>query len=424
VHIKNIVIITYNWPPRNAIGTHRPYSWAKYWSKLGINVTVLTSEKQSFDAPLDLNLPDIPNVKVISVNYKSSIKKFEYFFNFTYLRNVSRKIKFFIFKKFNLDFNVRKNWLIKAKPYAQKLALEADAVISTFGPEESHLLAYEMKNNNKNLLWVADYRDFWSNPYVSIKKNFAKKIEIETVGSHADIVTTVSNCLVREISLMFDKEVYKVTNGFDLSNTEVQKRLVKKPRLISGPLRIVHIGTIYEQNDSLPLLNALVSLTKEKDIADYLVTVDFYGERVGLIEKIKKDSKYSRFIRLMGHINYKQSILEQQNAGVLLILENAEANDKGNLTGKIFEYLVSGRPILSIGSSSESELGKIIKETGTGFAIGPNEYDKIAPLIKETIKGRGLYDIYCPKINNIIKYSRKNGAIEILSHMKKKLNLL
>jgi hypothetical protein len=25
---------------------------------------------------------------------------------------------------------------------------------------------------------VADYRDFWSNPYVSIKKNFAKKIEI------------------------------------------------------------------------------------------------------------------------------------------------------------------------------------------------------------------------------------------------------
>jgi hypothetical protein len=149
VQLKNIVIITYDWPPRNSIGVHRPYSWAKYWSKLGINVTVLTSEKQSFDAPLDLNLPDIPNIKVISVNYKSSIKQFEYFFNFTYLRNISRKIKSFIFRKFNIDFNVKKNWLIKAKPYAQKLALEADAVISTFGPEESHLLAYEMKHNNK-----------------------------------------------------------------------------------------------------------------------------------------------------------------------------------------------------------------------------------------------------------------------------------
>jgi hypothetical protein len=111
-----------------------------------------------------------------------------------------------LFRKFNIDFNVKKNWLIKAKPYAQKLALEADAVISTFGPEESHLLAYEMKINNKNLLWVADYRDFWSNPYTAAKKNFVKKIEIETVGSHADIVTAVSNCLVREIHLMLNKK--------------------------------------------------------------------------------------------------------------------------------------------------------------------------------------------------------------------------
>ena len=30
-----ITIITYSWPPRNSISTHRPYSWAKYWSKKG-----------------------------------------------------------------------------------------------------------------------------------------------------------------------------------------------------------------------------------------------------------------------------------------------------------------------------------------------------------------------------------------------------
>lgn len=419
-----VAIITYDWPPRNSIGVHRPYSWAKYWSKLGVNVTVLTADKQSFDAPLDLNLPEIPNVKVVSVNYASPIKPFQFFFNFKYLRNISRKIKSFVFRNFNIDLNVKKNWLTKAKPFALKLAIEMDAIISTFGPEESHLLAYEMKMHNKKLLWVADYRDFWSNPYEVTNKNFVKRAEIETVGNHADIVTAVSNSLVREIHLMLNKKVFKVTNGFDFNNADILKQIAKKPKLISRPLRIVHTGSIYLDRNPLPLLKALVALTNEKDIEESSVTLDFYGERIGLIEKFKKDKNFDRFIRLMGHVNYTQSISVQQKSGVLLLLENAEAKDKGHLTGKIFEYIASGRPILSIGSSSESELGKIIKETGTGVAIGPNEYDKIAPLIKDTLNGKGLNHLYQPNIKNIIKYSRKNKAIEMLSYINKELTIL
>ena len=30
-----ILIVSYNWPPRNAIGTLRPYSWAENWAKKG-----------------------------------------------------------------------------------------------------------------------------------------------------------------------------------------------------------------------------------------------------------------------------------------------------------------------------------------------------------------------------------------------------
>ncbi len=67
-----ILVITYDWPPRNSIGTHRPYSWAKYWSKLGAEVTVLTSQKKSFDAPLDLTLNELPKVNIIQVDYKGA----------------------------------------------------------------------------------------------------------------------------------------------------------------------------------------------------------------------------------------------------------------------------------------------------------------------------------------------------------------
>ena len=64
-----IVIVTYDWPPRNAISIHRPYAWARYWSEAGAQVTVLTAIKQPFDEPLDLHMPQLQEVEVIEVPY-------------------------------------------------------------------------------------------------------------------------------------------------------------------------------------------------------------------------------------------------------------------------------------------------------------------------------------------------------------------
>ena len=40
-----ILIITHYFPPLNSIASLRPYSWAKYWTKVGHDVTVLTTKK-------------------------------------------------------------------------------------------------------------------------------------------------------------------------------------------------------------------------------------------------------------------------------------------------------------------------------------------------------------------------------------------
>ncbi|MFM8917928.1 MAG: hypothetical protein ACKOGP_09325, partial [Bacteroidota bacterium] len=41
-----ILIISTFFPPQNSIASHRPYSWAKYWSKAGHEVVVLTTPKK------------------------------------------------------------------------------------------------------------------------------------------------------------------------------------------------------------------------------------------------------------------------------------------------------------------------------------------------------------------------------------------
>ena len=84
-NLKNILIIAYDWPPRNVISTHRVYSFAKYWSKIGHTITVLTAKKKFFDRPLDLFLPRLPNVKVINLDYKSYVS----YFNFLTINQVT-----------------------------------------------------------------------------------------------------------------------------------------------------------------------------------------------------------------------------------------------------------------------------------------------------------------------------------------------
>lgn len=49
-----ILIVTPLFPPQNAVGALRPYSWAKYWCRDGHSVDVYTVESYGVDYGLKL----------------------------------------------------------------------------------------------------------------------------------------------------------------------------------------------------------------------------------------------------------------------------------------------------------------------------------------------------------------------------------
>jgi hypothetical protein len=66
---------------------------------------------------------------------------------------------------------------------------------------------------------------------------------------------------------------------------------------------------------------------------------------------------------------HNEVIEEQQRSRLLLLLVNDTKNSKGILTGKFFEYMASGSPILAIGPV-DGELAKIMGETQCGRMSG------------------------------------------------------
>ncbi len=229
-----ITIVSYSWPPRNSISTHRPYAWARYWSKKGAKITVLTSKKQMFDEPLDMKLPELKDVNVIEVPYGSYLSPIiNIFLKFSIIEKIGKWVRANPTKYIGSNYDPRDAWSLAVTAISTKIARKTDILISTYGPEAAHVIASKMKIINPSIFWIADYRDLWSeNPRLNnaskkFKKNIKNK-EIETLKGNADLITSITKVMAKRLSKMHKIPAITVTNGFDIDEKIVKKNFYQK----------------------------------------------------------------------------------------------------------------------------------------------------------------------------------------------------
>ena len=101
-----------------------------------------------------------------------------------------------------------------------------------------------------------------------------------------------------------------------------------------------------------------------------------------------------------------------------MLLVNNAPNAKGILTGTLYEYLASGRPILAIGPE-DGDTARLLKETQAGIVVGFDDKEKM----KEVVNN--LYERYLEHNlpNNtdigIERFSRKALAKEYADLLEK-----
>jgi hypothetical protein len=371
----NIFIITYAWPPYNAIGTYRAYAWAKYWKKLGHNITIITAKKKTFDSPKDLNLPLISGVKVVEINYKYTGMLFGAILNFLFFKKIIKNLIELYKKKSLKEVDPRTNWYKFAKIYISKLTNKIDVIVSTSPTLEAHKIASDIKKRNPKAYWAADFRDlpYKSNP--EKERVVITKKELMSIIKNSDGIFTISKTFSKILNKITKKNVFEIKNGFNKNYKKVKKKTISKKIFLHKSIRIVHTGMIYPiYRDPTPILKTFVLLSKEGFFKEISITLDFYGANVYALQKILNNPEFKPFIRLMGHVSPKKIQKVQQSADILLLLESSDVGCRGVITGKIFEYIISGRPIICFGSHPNYEIGKILSKTGTGISI-PNNYN-------------------------------------------------
>jgi spore germination protein GerM len=103
---------------------------------------------------------------------------------------------------------------------------------------------------------------------------------------------------------------------------------------------------------------------------------------------------------------HNEAIIEQRSSQVLLLIEIDSDETKCIIPGKLFEYMVSERPIIAIGPEN-ADFAQIIKETNTGTFFKYNEFDTLKKQISTCFEEFQQNNL---KVNpvGLKQYSRKS----------------
>ncbi|MBI5307371.1 MAG: glycosyltransferase [Planctomycetes bacterium] len=403
---------------------------------MGYEICVLTADKKYSDGSLDLPIDAdmATSVRIEETPYKSfRTKPFHQkkgknlspekrrFSVISAAKKCAKKILSVIRHFTGIDPYSPHLWIFPAVRKALEIHKQwpYDLVVSSYGPPASHVIGAILKKKLP-VYWVADYRDLWyGNYFYSGKWPFTcleYLIEYFFVKK-ADFITTVSDPLKDSLTSLFGNKVATIENGFD--DEDLDKIGTAGVFPDDGKIRLVYTGRIYAgKQDYLQLLKALTILKSRGIPLQEKVEVVFYGFLLEPIQLMVTKYNLENSIVMRGFVDRKISLQPQRDADALIFFDWQDPTAKGMLTGKFFEYMFSGTPILNISLSYDTNISKLVKEAGIGITFVKSA-EKLADAIETMIHGGKLP--YHPSQEVLLRFTRRHLAEKMIKEINARL---
>jgi glycosyltransferase involved in cell wall biosynthesis len=374
--MDKVLIVTYYWPPSGGAGVQRWLKFSKYLPEFGWDPVILTVDPEYAAYPvtdfsLKDDLPSSVNVNTTpAINYFGIYKKDKSKIpsaGFANSVDNTLKDKILRFIRGNLFIpDPRKGW----NKYAFKKACELIEdkgirnIITTSPPHSTQLIGLNIKKKYPKINWIADLRDPWTDIYyykqfypTFISKWIDLRFE-ESVLKKADKIITVGASLKNLFSLKIkgiENKIEVITNGYD--EDDFSGIIATTPSIFT----ITYVGTL---SDIYP-------------VAGFLNALNFFQEKgnkfmlrfIGTVSQNQKDLIQAKIgnstLEFIPYVDHPSAIEFMLKTSVLLLIIPDHQSNKSIITGKLFEYIASEKPIICLGPADGDAAG-IIRNTGHG----------------------------------------------------------
>jgi glycosyltransferase involved in cell wall biosynthesis len=288
---------------------------------------------------------------------------------------------------------------------------EPDVLYSTSKPETAHAAAL-IVHRLTGLPWVADFRDSWTHNIYDVKSS-AESVRArataaleQTVLQHATAVSVACESIHLPGLPSGDPKRVHIPNGVDPDDVPpVPPQTGER----TDVFRLAHVGSLYASRDAGPVFTAIEQLVRDGRIDPARFEFRVIGH--ASIDAARIEALPVTFT---GYVDHERALQEMMDASALLFYQPAA--ELGS-SGKIFEYLASGRPIFCV-AHPENVAYQIVDALRGGRCVDVRNQASITDALDRLTKQKAAVSPRV-RIETLRRFSRRRLASELattLSH--------
>jgi len=380
--MKKILVVSYYWDKRNSIGRQRWFNFVNELTKKNIKVYVLTSSNEN-------NIIYKENLVILKRKSFDINIIFSKLFSSSYSSGVvdtSESIinKIFSWLRVNLFFpDPRILWANSSYRFLLKyLANEnINTIITTSPPHSIHVIGKKLKEK-LDIKWICDFRDPYTNwdIFLNMKPiSFLKKIHLNIeLGflNKSDQVLVTNNSLKYEyLEIIKNNKLSLLRNG----STHKFKKINYESKFI-----VSYFGLINKFRDPIIFLKVFDELLTKNKIFSQKSELRIYGKtQKSTLNYLDNNFINKKNIKIFGQIDIDEVGDKINESSTLLLLLN-NTHIQNTTPYKIYDYLISGRHILTLGDHKNDDVDYLLNKYKRKQRISYRDRDGIKKYLIES----------------------------------------
>ncbi len=428
--MKNLLFVTYYFPPAGGPGVQRVLKFIQYLPEFGWNPIVLVPDNpqyQAYDHSLVEQVPDSLAVyrapiwephamyKRFLGNGKQNAIDVNVIKSEQQHRSLKEQIAEFIRATLFIP-DARIGWKIPAVAKAHDLvrAHNIQAVVSSSPPYTCSLIAQAVQRHC-SIPWVADFRDPWTNFLTTPKRWWLPAMIDRAMEQRGFRSANAVECAWQGIiddalakyPFLPREKFHHIPNGFDAtdfppnyaSHSQTTERWPKTyPVSMNG------------RRNPRSLFSALEILAQRGVLSPEDVEIVVVGRWGNDVDEMMNHTVFAPSIRRVGYLPRHESIAHLFRADVLLLIVDEAKESEHIVPGKVYEYIGTHKPVLAIGPE-DSAIAELLRETQAGAIAHQENLYALAHILETWYTAyREKRAMTQPNTQAIARYERRESA--------------
>ena len=384
---KRVLIVAFYFPPCGGAGVQRTAKFVRYLPEFGWLPTVLTIAPSHYALMDNSHADDLPEgVDVIRAGGKSG-------------ENDSENVPWIATKFFANQLRFRRSgnriapnglrWrgLAVAAGLREQRRRRFDLIYATGEPYSDYLIALTLSRLIR-LPFLIDMRDPWTlAPYQTERLSTARSLVQRR--QERRVLSACSACIFANRSIesyaqafpQWKQKFHYIPNGYDPADFEgIEPRRFDK-------FTVVHNGNFlagYRTADTFlfalrDMLRAHAELRERMQVL-FIGRID--DEEQGLIRELALGD----VVKQIGYVPHRQSLEYVKGADLLLLVGGKHRWEE---TGKVYEYLAAGRPILAL-VQPDGAAAELLRQYSAASVIDRDNRQETYAALREAISGGSI----------------------------------